>query len=501
MLSSVNNSTFYIVLPSNTKNSSDLELEHNKPNNFRVILPKKIQFDNGPWLCGLKSIVYPNSWPAIGTTETQYMDVVLYDGQTHRFQIPKGSYLTPQQLESGLRNGIIKQLHAGYAEKSIYIDESAANKSDDVIIDGFRIVNPNRPKRHVSTKTNNGAPQVKRPVVQVEEEITDYIREENEEFPEMLPEEHDMANRDEPVVYATIKAQGTVENVKPVIEKPAKEKVVKEKLKTFENLKSSTESEKLDSSPVLENSKSLMESENDKAKPTIENEKPIVPAKTESSMSSENLESSMVPEKSSKVLPKETLPKDSTPKIPDKPTTENKVKTKPNTEKIQTHVNEISNVIELLEEHLKRDKRRDFNTTDKMSEMVKRQERLRIASEITPVGSDSYIKLIEHVDAEEGFFNQVRKLNLRPFQTSEKYNKKLREELELKATLVQAIYFEYLQDIDRFNLNINDDRIKHVRLSDQISYVLGYEAGLNLRSNDVARYACDLRGGKILIIL
>ena len=53
--------TFFVVLPSNTKSSDN----KNKPNNFRVRLPKKLTFD-GTWICGLHSIVYPNSWPAIG---------------------------------------------------------------------------------------------------------------------------------------------------------------------------------------------------------------------------------------------------------------------------------------------------------------------------------------------------------------------------------------------------------------------------------------------------
>jgi len=146
---SSNANTFFIVLPSNTKgNINDLGTYHeqlNRPNMFRINLPKKIQFDNGHWQCGLKSIVYPNSWPAIGTTETQFMEVVLTDGNVYRFQIPKGSYLTPQQLEVGLRTGIIKQLHNDFAEHSLPLEDTNFNYKEKenhfVTVDGIKVIN------------------------------------------------------------------------------------------------------------------------------------------------------------------------------------------------------------------------------------------------------------------------------------------------------------------------------------------------------------------------
>src|ERR1022692_4019047 len=50
------------------------------------------------------------SWPSIGTTESQFMDVFMKDGKIYRLQIPSGSFHTPKQLEAGLYNGINKQL-------------------------------------------------------------------------------------------------------------------------------------------------------------------------------------------------------------------------------------------------------------------------------------------------------------------------------------------------------------------------------------------------------
>jgi hypothetical protein len=58
-------SSFFVVLPSNTKNSLNAyeqEEETNKTNRFKVWLPRKLNFDgsSGTWLCGLHNIVYPN---------------------------------------------------------------------------------------------------------------------------------------------------------------------------------------------------------------------------------------------------------------------------------------------------------------------------------------------------------------------------------------------------------------------------------------------------------
>ncbi|HEX4852448.1 MAG TPA: hypothetical protein VFV08_16640, partial [Puia sp.] len=75
---------------------------------------------------------------------------------------------------------------------------------------------------------------------------------------------------------------------------------------------------------------------------------------------------------------------------------------------------------------------------------------------------------------------------------SYKQNKKKFDEILPYAT---AIKFVYQEDIGRFMLKINDNRIKYVTLSSQISYVLGYEDGKPIRNLDIARYSPDLRGG------
>nr|CAD2198278.1 unnamed protein product [Meloidogyne enterolobii] len=89
--------TFFVYLPSNVPDYPD-----NKPNKFRVHLPKPLYF-SGDWVCGLHSISYPYSWPStIGTLDEQWIDIhfTRNDGQASviRVPIPRGSHTSTEEL-------------------------------------------------------------------------------------------------------------------------------------------------------------------------------------------------------------------------------------------------------------------------------------------------------------------------------------------------------------------------------------------------------------------
>ena len=92
---------FYITVPSNTK--TDL---NNKTNSFIVRLKKKLQF-NSTWVVGLVSILYPYSWPTVGTSEFQHIDVTWKDGIVTRLYIKSTAYRTVERLYRGVEAAII----------------------------------------------------------------------------------------------------------------------------------------------------------------------------------------------------------------------------------------------------------------------------------------------------------------------------------------------------------------------------------------------------------
>ena len=95
-------SSFYIVLPSNTN------VEGNRTNSFRVRLPRKLQF-NSEWQVGLAVMVYPHSWPSLGTTEDQAVTVLWQTGETIRLPVPSSSLTNPHEL----RESLLKTLGEG----------------------------------------------------------------------------------------------------------------------------------------------------------------------------------------------------------------------------------------------------------------------------------------------------------------------------------------------------------------------------------------------------
>ncbi|KAL3091921.1 hypothetical protein niasHS_005549 [Heterodera schachtii] len=82
----------------------------NKTKKFKVHLPKKLVFDGPGWMVGMSGIIYPNSWATVGTLERQYVVVHLRDGRKFRFRVPRGSFLSPQQLERGMHYGMIAEM-------------------------------------------------------------------------------------------------------------------------------------------------------------------------------------------------------------------------------------------------------------------------------------------------------------------------------------------------------------------------------------------------------
>lgn len=92
-------SSFYIILPSNTN------VDGNKTNSFRVRLPRKLQF-NSEWSVGLAVLVYPHTWPSLGTTSQQYFNVVWKTGENVHIELTANTFTTPSDLSSVLAKSL-----------------------------------------------------------------------------------------------------------------------------------------------------------------------------------------------------------------------------------------------------------------------------------------------------------------------------------------------------------------------------------------------------------
>uniref|UniRef100_A0A914NWH5 Uncharacterized protein n=1 Tax=Meloidogyne incognita TaxID=6306 RepID=A0A914NWH5_MELIC len=118
--------TFFVVLPSNVSDYPD-----NKPNKYRVHLPKPIEFQGGNWVCGLYSIQYPQSWAAtIGTDVKQWIEINYRNKKPHRIGIPKTTQLTPNGLSFFLKL-VLSNKEKPRKRRNVLID----NLEDEIIID------------------------------------------------------------------------------------------------------------------------------------------------------------------------------------------------------------------------------------------------------------------------------------------------------------------------------------------------------------------------------
>nr|CAD2176892.1 unnamed protein product [Meloidogyne enterolobii] len=132
--------SFFVFLPSNVPDYSS-----NRPNKFRVHLPKPLYF-NGNWVCGLHSISYPYSWPStIGTLDEQWLKIHFTDdlGQKHilRIPIPGASHTNVQKLSDFLNSTLKHQITA---IDHVFDPDSS---SKDLIVSPPRL--EKRIKRHV----------------------------------------------------------------------------------------------------------------------------------------------------------------------------------------------------------------------------------------------------------------------------------------------------------------------------------------------------------------
>ncbi|KAF7627109.1 Integrase catalytic domain-containing protein [Meloidogyne graminicola] len=114
-----------------THNVSDYP--DNRPNKYRVHLPKPIEFQGGNWVCGLYSIQYPQSWAAtIGTDEKQWVEINYKNQPIKRIGIPETTQLTPKGLGYFLKLALNK---GNRVKRGLLVE-----KSDKIVVNEINMI-------------------------------------------------------------------------------------------------------------------------------------------------------------------------------------------------------------------------------------------------------------------------------------------------------------------------------------------------------------------------
>uniref|UniRef100_A0A914H7W1 Integrase catalytic domain-containing protein n=1 Tax=Globodera rostochiensis TaxID=31243 RepID=A0A914H7W1_GLORO len=158
-------SSFYIVLPSNTN------VEGNRTNSFRVRLPRKLQF-NSQWSVGLAVLVYPHSWPSLGTTEEQFVRVQWQTGEEVLIRVPAGSVRNPHELLDTLHTALgdgseqlasqLRTLQREYHRLSAEAEVAAKNEFAQRVIEQQQQQQQPEKKQQLTTTTQPAGGKEKR---------------------------------------------------------------------------------------------------------------------------------------------------------------------------------------------------------------------------------------------------------------------------------------------------------------------------------------------------
>ncbi|KAL3093733.1 hypothetical protein niasHS_006295 [Heterodera schachtii] len=479
----------------------------NKTNKFKVHLPKKLMFDGAGWMVGLSGIIYPNSWAKLGTSDRQYVIVHLHDGRKYRFRVPKGSFLSPQQLERGIHHGMIAEVERLFTRKrAAPVHASFGNIADDEeegeILDVSFVEEEGEdtgeaPLNPLSNLTKQSAAQQEK--LQHEKWAQEERRRREEEQRKQREAERKRREEEE-------RRRKTEEDRRKAQEKAAREKKAKEEKEAKEK-KAREEKlarEKKEEQRIAKEKKGEKEAKDKKA----EEERVEKERKAEEERVAKAEEERLAISEAERVA-KAEAERAAKERAAEEERAANETKKKEEKEK-QT--------AELQRQQLATRKQKELELLKEFRPW--RGGYMRLVHGKDPTPDVHYL----HETDDYHFVNAVHKYRVRhselPWEApefnpsahiqqnigefrelfeqevyDENYAVKTREEKEELIELVKGFRFYFTEQIGRFELKVFNGKISHITLTDQLAYVLGYEQEQEIRNEELAKYAVDLGGG------
>ncbi|KAL3070327.1 hypothetical protein niasHS_016154 [Heterodera schachtii] len=478
----------------------------NKTNKFKVHLPKKLQFDGAGWMVGLSGIIYPNSWAKLGTSDRQYVIVHLHDGRKYRFRVPKGSFLSPQQLERSIHHSMIAEVERLFTRKrSAPVRASFGNIADDEeegeILDVSFVEeededNGEAPLNPLSNLTKQSLAQQE--TLRHEKLAQEERRRKEEEQRKQREAERKRREEEE-------KRRKAEDDRRKAAEKTAKEKKAKEEKEAKEK-KAREEKlarEKKEEQRIAKEKKGEKEAKDKKA----EEERVEKERKAEEERVARAEEERLAISEAERVA-KAEADRVAKERAAEEERAANETKKKAEEKK----------TAELQRQQLATRKQKELELLKEFRPW--RGGYMRLVHGKDPTPDVHYL----HETDDYHFVNAVHKYRVRhselPWEApefnpsahiqqniaefrelfeqevyDENYAVKTREEKEELIELVKGFRFYFTEQIGRFELKVFNGKISHITLTDQLAYVLGYEQEQEIRNEELAKYAVDLGGG------
>ncbi|KAL3068650.1 hypothetical protein niasHT_038303 [Heterodera trifolii] len=479
--------SFFVILPSNTPG-----FVGNKTNKFKVHLPKKLQFDGAGWMVGLSGIIYPNSWAKLGTSDRQYVIVHLHDGRKYRFRVPKGSFLSPQQLERGIHHGMIAEVERLLTRKrSAPVHASFGNGDDDDEEEG-EILDVSFVEEEEETGEAPLHPLSNLTKLSAEQETLRHEKLAQEERRGTEEEQRKQREAERKRREEEEKRRKAEDNRRKVQEKAAKEKKVKEEKEASEK-KAREEKlarEKKEEQRIAKEKKGEKEAFGKKAE-----EERVAKAEADRVAKAEAERVAKAEE--------ERLAKEEEERVANE--TKKKQEEEKQTAELQRQqlATRKQKELELLKEFRPwrggymrllhgKDPTPDVHYLHETDDyhFVNAVHKYRVRHSELPWEAPEF-NPSAHIQQNIGEFRELFEQEV----YDENYGVKTREEKEELIELVKGFRFYFTEQIGRFELKVFNGKISHITLTDQLAYVLGYEQEQEIRNEELAKYAVDLGGG------
>ncbi|KAL3124795.1 hypothetical protein niasHT_003181 [Heterodera trifolii] len=407
------------------------------------------------------------SWAKLGTSDRQYVIVHLHDGRKYRFRVPKGSFLSPQQLERGIHHGMIAEVERLLTRKrSAPVHASFGNGDDDEeegeILDVSFVEEEEEtgeaPLHPLSNLTKLSAEQE---TLRHEKLAQEERRQREEEQRKQREAERKRREEEE-------RRRKTEEDRRKAAEKAAREKKAKEEKEASEK-KAREEKlarEKNEEQRIAKEKKREKEALGKKAE-----EERLAKAEAERVALETKAEEERVTKAEEERVANETKKKQ-----------------------------EEKQTAELQRQQLATRKQKELELLKEFRPWRGGYMRLLHGKDPTPDYRVRHSELpweapefnpSAHIQQNIGEFRELFEQEV----YDENYGVKTREEKEELIELVKGFRFYFTEQIGRFELKVFNGKISHITLTDQLAYVLGYEQEQEIRNEELAKYAVDLGGG------
>ncbi|KAL3106782.1 hypothetical protein niasHT_013140 [Heterodera trifolii] len=473
---------------------TDLIMKHQKKDdvpqknggrNTYFKMEKKLVFDGPGWMVGMSGIIYPNSWATVGTLERQYVVVHLRDGRKFRFRVPRGSFLSPQQLERGMHHGMIAEMERLLTRKrSIQYPDEGEILDMEVVEEeetGEAPVNPLKNR----TKLDQLSMKYERDKKEREEE--DKRRQQREEQQRKQQEEQQRKQQEDQQ-----KKQREEQQKKQREEQQKKQREEQQRKQREEQQRKQKEEQEKAKKSEAERLANEKKTEKEQLAKKAEEERLAKKKAEDERLAREKKEKE--DERLAKKAEDERLAR----------------------EKKEKEDERLAKKAE--EDRLARLKQRELELLKELKPW--RGGYMRLVHGKDPTPDVHYL----HEKDDYHFVNAVHKYMVRhpelPWDSpefnpsaniqqniaefreiferevfDENYALKTREEKNELIELVKGFRFYFADELGRFTLRIFSDKISHITLTDQLAYVLGYEQQQEIHNEDQAKYAVDLAGG------